>query len=121
MTNTAMRPLVSTAKFAGRVVVKAAGEIIADSHDALVLHEDGHEPVFYLPKSDVRMDVLQPTKHTTRCPHKGMARYWSIEAGGRTIENAAWAYDEPLAGARDIAGHVAFYADRVDAIEATGL
>jgi uncharacterized protein (DUF427 family) len=50
-----------------------------------------------------------------------MARYWSIRAGGRTIENAAWAYDETSPGVRDIAGHLAFYPDRVDAIEASGL
>ena len=121
MTRAAAKPDVSTAKFAGRVVVKAAGETIADSHDAIVLHEDGYEPVFYLPKGDLRMDLLEPTDHSTRCPHKGMARYWSIRAGGRTIENAVWAYDEPLPGVREIADHLAFYPDRVDAIEASGL
>jgi uncharacterized protein (DUF427 family) len=113
--------VVTTAKFAGRVIVKAAGETIADSQDAVVLHETGHKPVFYIPKSDVRMDLLEPTGHTTRCPHKGTARYWTIKAGGRAIDNAVWAYDTPLAAVADIQGHVAFYSDRVDAIEATGL
>lgn len=121
MTHATDTPHVSTAKFAGRVVVKAAGETIADSHDAIVLHEDGYEPVFYLPKGDIRMHLLEPTDHSTRCPHKGTARYWSVRAGGRTIGNAAWAYDEPLPGVREIAGHLAFYPDRVDAIEAGGL
>jgi uncharacterized protein (DUF427 family) len=112
---------VTTAKFAGRVTVKAAGETVADTQDALVLHETGYKPVFYIPQSDVRMGLLEPTGHTTLCPHKGTARYWTIKAGDRAIDNAVWAYDAPLAAVADIQGHVAFYPDRVDAIEATGL
>jgi uncharacterized protein (DUF427 family) len=115
------RPRVSTARFAGRVIVKAAGETIADSRAAVVLHEDGYEPAYYIPQADIRMDLLQPSPHTTRCPHKGTARYWSIKAGARTIDNAAWAYDTPLETAADIAKLVAFYPDRVDTLEATGL
>lgn len=113
--------LVATAKFAGRVIVKAAGETVADTQDAVVLHETGYKPVFYIPQCDVRMDLLEPTGHTTRCPHKGTARYWTIKAGDRSIDNAVWAYDSPLGAVAGIAGLVAFYPDRVDAIEATGL
>ena len=113
--------VVTTAKFAGRVIVKAAGETVADTQDAVVLHETGYKPVFYIPRSDMRMDLLEPTGHTTRCPYKGTARYWTIKAGGRAIDNAVWGYDTPLAAVADIKGHVAFYPDRVDAIEATGL
>jgi uncharacterized protein (DUF427 family) len=58
---------------------------------------------------------------TTRCPHKGTARYWTIKAGGRSLDNAVWAYDAPLDAVADIAGRVAFYPSRVDSIEATGL
>lgn len=112
---------VTTARFAGRVIVKAAGETVADSKDAVVLHENGYGPVYYIPTDDVRMELLEPTGHTTRCPHKGTARYWSINADGRPIENAVWAYDNPLNAVADIAGRVAFYPDRVDSIEATGL
>ncbi len=111
----------TTGKFAGRVVVTADGETVADSKDAVVLHETGYEPTFYVPVSDVRNELLEPSDHTTRCPHKGKARYWNITAGGRTAENAAWAYDTPFDGVAEIAGMVAFYPDRVDAIEATGL
>ena len=112
---------VTTAKFAGRVIVRAAGETLADSRHAVVLHEIGYDPVYYIPRAEVRMDLLEPTGHTTRCPHKGTARYWTVKAGEREIENAAWAYDEPLDIVADIAGRVAFYPDKVDAIEATGL
>lgn len=121
MAEEARRHEITTARFAGRVVVTAAGETLADSVNAVVLHETGHAPVYYLPPADVRMERLQPSAHTTRCPFKGTARYWSVEAGGRTIDNAVWAYDTPLPGVADIAGKLAFYSDRVDAIEATGL
>jgi uncharacterized protein (DUF427 family) len=112
---------VTTARFAGRVRVTAGGETVADSHDAVVLHETGYDPVFYLPVSDVRNELLEPSAHTTRCPHKGKARYWNINTGGRSIENAAWAYDTPFDSVAEIAGRIAFYPDKVDAIEATGL
>ena len=112
---------VTTARFAGRVIVRAAGETVADSLEAVVMHETGYDPVFYIPQSDVRMDLLEPTAHTTRCPHKGTARYWTVRAGGRSIDNAAWGYDTPLDAVADIAGLVAFYPGKVDAIEATGL
>ena len=112
---------VTTARFAGRVIVTAGGEKVADSHDAVVLHETGYKPVFYLPVSDVHMDLLEPSAHATRCPHKGKARYWNIKSGGRMIENAAWAYDTPFDSVAEIAGMVAFYPNKVDAIETTGL
>ena len=112
---------VTTARFAGRVIVTAGGETVADSKDAVVLHETGYDPVFYVPVSDVRMDLLKPSDHATRCPHKGKARYWTIKAGGEAMENAAWAYDTPFDSVAEIAGMVAFYPDKVDAIEATGL
>jgi uncharacterized protein (DUF427 family) len=121
MTSAGSRPHISTARFAGRIIVRAGGETVADSRRTLVLHEDGYDPVYYIPSDDVRMDLLQPTGHTSRCPHKGTARYWTLKVGSRTTENAAWAYDEPLSSASDIAGLLAFYPDRVDVIEATGL
>ena len=112
---------VTMARFAGRVRVTAGGETVADSHDAVVLHETGYDPVFYVPVSDVRNELLEPSDHTSRCPHKGKASYWNIKAGGGSIENAAWAYDTPFDSVAEIAGKVAFYPDKVDAIEATGL
>ncbi len=102
----------------GRVLVRAGGEIIADTRRALVLREDGYEPVFYLPRDDVSAGALKRTARQTLCPHKGIASYFSIIAGGREIENAVWAYEEPVSTVAAIAGHVAFYPDRVDAIEA---
>ena len=108
-----------------RVRVIFAGAVIADSRAAVRVEETGHGPVHYVPEKDVRMDLLHPTAHKTYCPFKGDCSYWTIEvpgevggAGGRKqAENAVWAYRAPYDEARGLAGHVAFYKTRVDAIE----
>ena len=69
---------------------------------------------YYLPKDDVRMDLLQPTSFHTTCPFKGEASYWSAEVGGTRHDGIVWAYEEPIAGAEAIAGHLSFYPDRVE-------
>lgn len=89
------------------------GETVAESDKALVLRERGYPPRIYFPQSDVRMDLLSRTAHKTRCPHKGDAAYWSLRMGGAAIENAAWAYLEPLGDVAAIAGHLSF-ADPVE-------
>ena len=63
------------------------------------------------------MDLLSRTEHRTRCPFKGDASYWSIQVGDRRSDDIAWAYDDPLPGRSDLQGRVAFYADRLDALE----
>ena len=105
-----------------RVRVTFAGAVIADSHNALRVEETGHGPVHYLPEKDVRTDLLRPTAHHTYCPFKGDCSYWTISvsaAGGRQSENAVWGYRAPFDEAAGLAGHFAFYASRVDAIEVT--
>jgi uncharacterized protein (DUF427 family) len=99
------------------VKVVFAGVTIAESDRALRVEETGHAPVHYLPEADVRMDLLRPTEHHTRCPYKGEASYWTIEAPGRKrSENAVWAYPTPYDEVAGLAGHYAFYGNRVDAI-----
>ena len=83
-------------------------EVVADSIQVLTLLDQGHLPIYYFPKNDVRLDLLIETDHSAHCPHKGDARYWSIAAGGKRAENAVWAYDQPLSHVADITGHVAF-------------
>lgn len=100
-----------------RVIVRFAGEVIADSARALTLREAKYAPVQYIPRSDVRMERLARTAHRTHCPYKGDASYFSVQAGGRTGENAVWSYEHPFGAVAEIAGHVAFYPDRVDSIE----
>lgn len=101
-----------------RVRVTFAGETIADSGDVITLRESGYAPVYYLPRSDVRMDRLQRTDHHTRCPFKGEASYFSLSGNGRTAENAVWTYEQPYDEVMPIKDRLAFYPERVDAITA---
>ena len=99
-----------------RVRVQFAGEWIADSTDMVLMYEVNHLPVYYFPVKDVRLDLLHPTDHTSHCPYKGDASYWSIEAGGQVSENAVWAYQTPFdeMSAINRQDYCAFYWDRVD-------
>lgn len=97
-----------------RVAVQFAGKTVADTMNALTLDEVGYSPVLYIPLGDVATEFLTPSDHHTRCPFKGEARYWSIVAEGKTAENAVWGYDTPYDEVGEIAGHVAFYPDKVD-------
>jgi uncharacterized protein (DUF427 family) len=97
-----------------RVRVMFGGETVADSRRVKLLHESGHLPVYYFPKGDVRMELLEESDHTTRCPFKGEASYWSVKVGDRVSENAVWGYPEPIDSAPPIAGYVAFYWNRMD-------
>ncbi len=99
------------------VRIEFAGTAVANTRGALRVDESRHDIVFYVPRKDVRMDLLTATDHTSYCPFKGTARYWSIDVGERRAENAVWAYDEPYAEALPLSGYVAFYADRVDRID----
>ncbi len=108
------RHTITTEAAPGRVGVLFGDEVIADSSRAVVLHETGLPPTFYFPPDDVRLDVLTPTAHHTRCPFKGDASYWTLAVGDQVAENVAWAYEQPLLGREDIKGHLAFYRDRVE-------
>lgn len=92
-------------------------ETIADSTRALRVLETSHTPVIYFPVEDVRMERLERTDHRTFCPLKGEASYWTVRAGGRVEENAAWSYESPFEPVAGLEGHVAFYADRVQLSE----
>ena len=107
-----------------RVKVVFGDFTIADSAAALRVEETGHSPVYYLPQRDVRLDLMRPTEHHTRCPYKGEAAYWTIEVPGdagsaRRSENAVWAYPTPYDEVVGLAGHYAFYPNRVDSITVT--
>jgi class 3 adenylate cyclase/uncharacterized protein (DUF427 family) len=91
-----------------RVRVVFAGETIADSTDTLVLHETRLPPVYYFPRKDVRMELLQRTGHRTHCPFKGNAAYWSLAAGNQVAENVVWSYEDPLEEAHAIREYLAF-------------
>ncbi|MGZ5864098.1 MAG: DUF427 domain-containing protein [Xanthobacteraceae bacterium] len=102
-----------------RVTVTFAGRVIADTTKAVNLKEASYPPVVYVPRSDVDMSLLARTAHSTHCPYKGDASYYSIKADGHVSENAIWSYEAPFDGMSDIKGYVAFYPNRVDKIEQT--
>jgi uncharacterized protein (DUF427 family) len=97
-----------------RVVVRAGGMVVADTTSAVTLHEAAYPPVQYVPMADVDQRVLRPSATSTYCPYKGDATYYSVAAPDGLIEDAIWAYEQPYAAVAEIAGHVAFYPDRVD-------
>jgi len=101
----------------GRVTVVSAGRTIADTRAALILKEAAYPPVYYIPRKDVDMARLQRTTHQTYCPYKGECNYYSIPLGGERSVNAVWTYEAPYAAVAEIKDHLAFYPDRVDAIE----
>jgi uncharacterized protein (DUF427 family) len=100
-----------------RVVVTVAGRIIADTRNALTLREAHYPPVFYVPRKDVDIALLKRTEHSTYCPYKGDAAYFSIPSGGERAINAIWTYESPYPAVEPIREHLAFYSDRVDSIE----
>jgi uncharacterized protein (DUF427 family) len=100
-----------------RVRVTLGGKVVADTTQALTLQEASYPPVQYIPREDADMSLLTPTTNSTHCPYKGEASYFSINAGGRTAENAVWSYEQPYSAVVEIAGHLAFYPNRVDKIE----
>jgi uncharacterized protein (DUF427 family) len=102
-----------------RVRVTVGGVVIADTTHALTLREASYPAVQYIPREDTKMDLLKPTINASHCPYKGDASYFSILAGGRTAENAVWSYEKPFPAMAEIAGHLAFYPNRVDKIEET--
>lgn len=97
----------------GRVTVSVGGETIVDTRRALRLRESTYAPVLYVPRDDVRMELLSPTDHATHCPYKGDANYFTIQTDSSRIENAVWSYQAPIAGVEAIKNHLAFYRDKV--------
>jgi len=107
---------ISTDANPSRVVVTVGGKVIADTRGALTLREASYPPVQYIPRRDVDMAALTRSEHTTYCPYKGDASYYSIPAGGDRSLNAVWTYETPFGAMAQIKDYVAFYPDRVDAI-----
>ena len=109
---------ISIERNLARVVVSAAGRVIADTRRALTLREGTYPPVQYIPCEDVDFSQLERTDHVTYCPYKGDCSYYSVSAGGKKSMNAVWSYDNPFPAVSQIEGHVAFYPERVDEIAA---
>lgn len=106
-------PRLSIHQAGGTWVVRAGGAVIGESARALELVEADYPPVIYFPREDLGMVFLERSDTVSRCPFKGEASYWTIIAKSGPIRDAGWSYDDPLPGAERLAGHIAFYADRV--------
>jgi len=110
---------ISIHPFSGTVRVTAGGREIASSAQALILNEAAYPPVYYLPRADVRMEALRRSDHSTHCPFKGDASYWSVGEGDEAIENAVWSYEDPFLETAEIKDYLAFYPGKVE-IEVAG-
>ena len=108
---------ITIAPTARRVVVTVGGRVVADSRNALTLQEASYPAVQYVPLADVDLSLLERTTHATYCPYKGDCAYYSVPVGGERAVNAVWTYEQPYDAVAGIRDHVAFYPDRVDAIE----
>ncbi len=98
-----------------RIRVVVGDQTVADSRGVVMVHESGHQPIYYFPPEDVRADLLEPTQHHTTCPKKGEASYYTITAGDTVVENGAWYYPEPYDHApAALEGRIAFYWKRMD-------
>lgn len=97
----------------GTFVLRAGGAVIGESARALELVEGDYPPVIYFPREDLGMAFLERSDTSSVCPHKGQASYFDISTSAGVIRDAGWSYETPLEGAERIAGHIAFYADKV--------
>ena len=110
---------IAISKCPAAVLVRKDVLHIARTRSALTLAEAFYQPVQYIPRGDVDMSHLEKSLLTTYCPYKGEANYFSIPALGKAGLNAVWTYEAPFDAVGDIAGHLAFYPDRVS-VELTG-
>lgn len=104
-----------------RVVVRAGGKVIADTREALSLKEAHYPAVLYIPRKDVDMAQLSRSNHATYCPYKGDCSYYSIAGIGERGIDAVWTYESPYPSVAAIKDHLAFYPERVEAIERSPL
>jgi uncharacterized protein (DUF427 family) len=105
---------------AEHVVVRFGGEVVADTRRPFRVCETSHPPVYYVPRGDVRTELLEVAHHRTVCEFKGVASYADLVVGSARSPLACWWYDEPTSAFRELVGAVAFYPQRVAACEVDG-
>lgn len=102
------------------VVVTVLGEVIADTRRAWRVLETSHPPVYYVPREDVRTDLLRPGGRPTVCEFKGVASYWDVVVGDDVVHEAGWSYPDPTPGFAGLRDAVAFYPQRVESATVDG-
>lgn len=104
---------ITIAPAGGLWVIRAGDAVLGETRNALELREASYAPVLYFPRDDIAMAFLEKTESSSTCPWKGKASYYSIHAASGVIADAAWSYEMPIEGMEEIAGHLAFYPDKV--------
>jgi len=112
-----MAPKITVSAAPGNWVVRAGGAILGESKAVLELVEGDFPAVYYFPRGDIATAFLDESDHTSHCPWKGDASYFSIVTKSKTIENAAWSYETPNPEVAQIKDHLAFYATDEVAVE----
>ena len=105
---------VDTVHTSRRIRIEIEGQVVAESERPVFLYETGLRTRYYIPKQDVRMDLLEPTATHTRCPYKGVASYWSVKAGGKVFKDIVWGYPNPIPECARIENLLSFYNEKVD-------
>lgn len=105
--------VITIEPYVGTVTVRVGDTVIASSTEAKVLTEPPYPAAFYIPFADIDFGKLSSTEHSTHCPYKGDASYWSVLPAGETGQNAMWAYEQPFDEMAEIRDHGAFYASKV--------
>lgn len=100
--------------FDGHIIIKYAGEVIADTTRAKRVLETSHPPVYYIPPQDVKTELLSPADNHSFCEWKGSANYYHLNAGEKQVRYACWYYPKPVEGFRELKDHLAFYAQKMD-------
>ena len=101
----------------GQVRIRLGGRVVAESSAALTLREASYPAVRYIPLADVDPSVLEPSSHTSYCPFKGRATYYSLRVGDRVVPDSVWTYVDPHDAVAPIKDHVAFHVDSMDSVE----
>ena len=113
MKSTGPSPVITIAEQPGCLLVKFHGFQVAASARALVLLEANYPPVYYVPREDIDEKYFARTDHTSYCPYKGDASYFSLQVPGHEGANAVWSYEDPKVSVEQIRGYMAFYPDQV--------
>lgn len=95
-----------------KISVLLGNKVLADSSDTIIVHEQGHKPMLYFPRGDVRLELGQLIDRTSHCPRKGDASYF--EFSGSKGSAIAWTYEDPIAPAVMLKDYIAFYPDHLE-------
>jgi len=107
---------ITISKAPEKITVKWRGHTVAETTAALRLQEASYPAVLYIPRPDANMAYFERTTRETTCPFKGIANYFTLTGDAGTDDNSVWTYENPKSGVAEIAGHLAFYPDKVEIV-----